>query len=1118
MADTINWLHFSDLHFGLDSQNWFWPNTKHQLFDDLDRRGDKLGGWDLVIFTGDFTQAGSAEQYERLNDELVALWETLSKSGRRPKLCAIPGNHDVARPSETTAVYRALIRDWWTDGGIRKEFWQKRDGEYHEAIASAFRNYSDWLQALPIPQVEPVNGTLPGDFSATYSKGTTTLGIIGLNSTFLQLARGDFEKKLDLNVSQLNAVCASDPDSWLKQRTASILLTHQPPSWLHADALTHFRKNIYLPGRFAAHFFGHLHAPEMMEIAEGGARARRFHQAPSLFGLEKWGEVDPKERIHGFTAGQYTFTDGRIEERVWPLLLHQTTYGSRKLVPNHDNYDLNNENYVYTPLSANGHPTAATAAGERAGTVVGELLAPASDAPQQGRPTDLDGYPRLKAAAELQHKFVRVDEQASFDSALKTQRAVVLVANWGVGKDEFLVTCFEKLRDSSGRLELFLLNCEDAAEPDAIETIFSQQFGATLQEFCNTVGNVDGCHLVFDWIHPNLATDGKFRRLQNIASAILDSCPKLTIVITARSRPEFSPFPVVEIGPLEEPDVRTYLIRHPLAADQIQDPDTVAKLYELSEGLPMHLDRLVKDLRVSSLEAIVEAEAERVSEATASLPETPKALASAVQLLANDLHDQRSFRLLKVLSILPFGETLHTLRHFLPTEPFYPETASRLLEAGLIEAIPLQYIAPSMHRDSRPVGDSTAPKVLKVPRQVRDYVQLLISREEREELVLAGIDRLFGRNWRDGHVKFRPLPPEQSGFEESGAGNEFYLIQQISALGKLAGKPLRSDQATRLSIQYARKLRSTSRYRDLARVAGDLLRIVDRTEESKSYAQLAALYGEGLRMTGKHAQALQYLKEALAAGDGTLTDNEKASIWLDICLAEQSMEHRKLALDAVERVLKLSGKRNSVSLHATALRASMTLSGEELDQELRRLERTARRERYTNVANTIALELADESTNLEEKVKRLDSVIASNDEQYNISRAIVAKAVATGAIKGYDALSDADLRTLGKAYSYLYSQRVSSIFDACHEALWRGLEAHNHLVDLLHLFKYTSFIWRIRGEEQKEADYVKRIDQRAIQSVQASMPQRFVLEVHYYWRRFRVLVVGIVGSRDEQSR
>src|SRR5262249_52617894 len=166
-----------------------------------------------------------------------------------------------------------------------------------------FANYTEWCSKVSVPTVQATAGTLPGDFSASFTKGTVTLGIIGLNSTFLQVSDGDFKGKLDLHVSQINALCDADPVRWLSGRTATVLLTHHPPSWLAPDALKHFRQEIYPAGRFLAHLCGHQHEPEAFELAEAGAPPRRLRQAPSLFGLDSWNGADPKERIHGYTAG-----------------------------------------------------------------------------------------------------------------------------------------------------------------------------------------------------------------------------------------------------------------------------------------------------------------------------------------------------------------------------------------------------------------------------------------------------------------------------------------------------------------------------------------------------------------------------------------------------------------------------------------------------------------------------------------------------------------------------------------------------------------------------------------------------------------------------------------------
>src|SRR5437588_7496982 len=99
MTEAINWIHLTDLHFGLDHDGWLWPRVKHDFFKDLEKISDEVDGWDLVLFTGDFVQKGDKQEYERLNSDLEALWKVISKNGRVPQLCVVPGNHDLVRPS-----------------------------------------------------------------------------------------------------------------------------------------------------------------------------------------------------------------------------------------------------------------------------------------------------------------------------------------------------------------------------------------------------------------------------------------------------------------------------------------------------------------------------------------------------------------------------------------------------------------------------------------------------------------------------------------------------------------------------------------------------------------------------------------------------------------------------------------------------------------------------------------------------------------------------------------------------------------------------------------------------------------------------------------------------------
>ena len=58
------------------------------------------------------------------------------------------------------------------------------------------------------------SGLLPGDFAVTIEKEGVKLGIVGLNTSFLQLADGNYEGKLALHTQQFHAVCGGNGPAW----------------------------------------------------------------------------------------------------------------------------------------------------------------------------------------------------------------------------------------------------------------------------------------------------------------------------------------------------------------------------------------------------------------------------------------------------------------------------------------------------------------------------------------------------------------------------------------------------------------------------------------------------------------------------------------------------------------------------------------------------------------------------------------------------------------------------------------------------------------------------------------------------------------------------------------
>jgi predicted MPP superfamily phosphohydrolase len=335
MKTYFSWLHLTDFHQGMGEQPWLWPGVKHRFFKDLEKLHEKSGPWDLVLFTGDLTQRGRAEEFQKLNQVLEELWKQFDKLGSFPKLLAVPGNHDLVRPKRMTPTVKLLLQ-WNNDPGVQKEFWKSEKSLYRRVVTKAFKNYTDWLKNQPFKVDNLNDGILPGDFSVTIEKGDAKLGIVGLNSTFLQLTDDDYEGKLVLHTRQFQAACGDDGPDWVKQHHACLLLTHQPPSWLDANSQQHLNGEIADHGRFAAHLCGHMHDIVFRTIAEGGAEAKCIWQGRSLFGLEYFGKAEENtQRSHGYTTGKIELIE--LDEnqgtlRFWPRGETRLQGGQREIV------------------------------------------------------------------------------------------------------------------------------------------------------------------------------------------------------------------------------------------------------------------------------------------------------------------------------------------------------------------------------------------------------------------------------------------------------------------------------------------------------------------------------------------------------------------------------------------------------------------------------------------------------------------------------------------------------------------------------------------------------------------------------------------------------------------
>ncbi|NEO45275.1 MAG: tetratricopeptide repeat protein [Moorea sp. SIO4A3] len=314
----FRWLHLTDLHLGMDGLENLWPNVEETFFKDLKYLYQKVGLWDLVMFTGDITQRGSKSEFDQVDTLLTDFWDKFELMGFQPKFLAVPGNHDLVRPKNQKDPILKCLKDLWNDPDIQKPFWNDIESAQRQLVIKAFQNYVQWWDNTKVPKPDISKGILPGDFSTTIEKDGFKLGILGLNSAFLQLMGGDRKGKLALDMRQFNGACHKNGPSWAKDHHACLLLTHHPQDWLTDEAQAQLIGEIHSPPeRFALHLFGHMHEAKLRSLAEGGANARRRLQGCSLFGMEGWGDQN-QERFHGYSLCELKIEGNTASLRIYP--------------------------------------------------------------------------------------------------------------------------------------------------------------------------------------------------------------------------------------------------------------------------------------------------------------------------------------------------------------------------------------------------------------------------------------------------------------------------------------------------------------------------------------------------------------------------------------------------------------------------------------------------------------------------------------------------------------------------------------------------------------------------------------------------------------------------------
>jgi type II secretory pathway predicted ATPase ExeA len=294
----LRFLHLSDLHAGQPGEKTRWPTAKEPFLADLRALCQKEGPPHFIVVTGDLAFSGHKREYEAARTVMDEIDEA---TGAFPMWIAVPGNHDLRWPTRGDAMAKGL-KSYDEDLSVRRAVHSSSDTS--RTVGKLFSNYQQFFRDRILAgwharknewQVDWTLGQLPGNFVVCLTCAGFRLGVVGLNTAFLQLDDGDYEGHLCVEPEQLPTAVPT----FLETCDAALLVMHHPPSWLTKRSSVLFEQDVFPPGRFVACLFGHMHRPRAQSTLGSSGKSRLFLQGPSLFGLEHYGHKN-EERATGY--------------------------------------------------------------------------------------------------------------------------------------------------------------------------------------------------------------------------------------------------------------------------------------------------------------------------------------------------------------------------------------------------------------------------------------------------------------------------------------------------------------------------------------------------------------------------------------------------------------------------------------------------------------------------------------------------------------------------------------------------------------------------------------------------------------------------------------------------
>lgn len=647
------------------------------------------------------------------------------------------------------------------------------------------------------------------------------------------------------------------------------------------------------------------------------------------------------------------------------------------------------------------------------------------------------------------HHTVRLLEQIQAAEALEVDGCVHLESPLGSGRLGFLSSLKDTLTDRGSSYFVIRVDLSHVV---------------TIEQFQEQVVKDVGCDILalligepkerFLLLLDNL--DFTVDEIKNHSNTIVDLVKefkdRLAVIFMSMNQVSLD-CKTVKLGELLLYDVREYVKCDNPRVELT--PSNVDRISELTSSLPLKLDIVRKHLALMSLPELLE-DSSSISSFSKIDESIPSALFNKLTELSKSegVDNVRLFNLIRVMSVLHCGQTVLRVKKFFREYCFQVDDFHRLRDLGFIYAI---------EKSELPV------KFVRINPLVRDFILSVTSPENMLELSVKALSLSAGESWMRSQVKVCHNERLMMKYQDFAPGNIHTLIISVMKLALDSGDINFYEQAINAAVSFCIYLKRESQFKELANFARQALGLIEN-QKKLAYYRISYFLSEGLRMLGQYNESIgvtMELEKHFPNEDfyqTTLHQDMLSTLALALHKADRS-ETRSYA----EKLKGISAKTTHSGLIADEILIDLLYEGVERAKRLKALEKKARNHNETTVANNISLSLV--SLIPKDGQMYLDRVLNSEKNIYTQIRAVLAKVEMEQDSNSLNFLRSPLYKRCIEAYSYLFLQRLDSLFNRCHSILWRAGTSQGQFEELFNLYRTSSLVWRLGGYVEHERRY-----------------------------------------------